>query len=296
MSTGPDDKAPAVRDHSGHAGPGLQDPAAMDQRAISTLLFIMAALRHPDTGCPWDQVQTFASIAPYTIEEAYEVADAIQSGSRAALCDELGDLLLQVVYHARMAEEEQTFDFGDVVRAINAKMIRRHPHVFGTPDERSRPPQKGFWEKLKASEVTPGAPETGNTSILDGVPLALPALVRAIKLQAKASRVGFDWPDAGPVYDKVAEEIAEIKQAVADGGQKAIHHEIGDLLFAVTNLARHLEVDAETALSDSSRRFQSRFAHMETALKALDRQPQEVSQDYLEALWNKAKLAERTQD
>ena len=213
----------------------LPDPTGMDPRSLETLRVIMAALRHPVTGCPWDLEQDFASIAPYTIEEAYEVADAIARGSRAELCEELGDLLLQPVYHAQMAAEEGSFTFDDVIEAVVTKMIRRHPHVFGDDGARSATPAKGFWEKTKANErkVGPAASE------LDGVPLNLPGLTRALKLQAKAAKVGFDWPHVENVYEKISEELQELREAAPEKRSE----ELGDILFATANLARHYGID-----------------------------------------------------
>ena len=217
-----------------------QHPAEMDPRKIETLRAVMKALRTPGTGCPWDLEQNFETIAPYTIEEAYEVADAIAEGSRAELCEELGDLLLQAVYHAQMADEEGSFTFDDVVEAVNAKMIRRHPHVFGDERARSAKLAKGFWEDMKAKERE-SMPQQG---LLASVPVALPGLTRALKLQAKAAKVGFDWPSVDNVYDKIAEEVAEFRAAPDD---KKVE-EFGDILFAMANVARHLGIDPEAAL------------------------------------------------
>jgi MazG family protein len=237
----------------------MTNPADMDPRDIETLRAIMKALRAPKTGCPWDLEQNFATIAPYTIEEAYEVADAIAREDRADLCEELGDLLLQAVYHAQMADEEGSFKFDDVVEAICRKMVRRHPHVFGDEKARSAKLAKGFWEAMKAKEK-PGQAEAG---VLDGVPVALPGLTRAVKLQAKAAKVGFDWPDVSFVFDKVAEEIAELKSAEKSAAQD----EYGDLLFAVANLARHMGIDPEASLRDANAKFERRFAFIEARLK-----------------------------
>jgi len=270
-------------------------------RDISRLIEIMAALRTPGTGCPWDLEQNFATIAPYTIEEAYEVADAIARDDRADLCDELGDLLLQVVFHARMAEEDGSFAFGDVVEAITAKMIRRHPHVFAGADGRTVALVQGEWERIKAAEraakagngKSRGMTDDKPASALDGVPAALPALTRALKLQAKASRVGFDWNDPRAVLAKIREETDEIEAAL-DGGDKAeIAGEIGDLLFAVVNLARHIDADAEDALRGTNRKFERRFAFIEAALARQGLKPQDCDLDALDALWNAAKAAER---
>jgi MazG family protein len=246
--------------------------------ALLRLLDIMARLRAPD-GCPWDREQDFATIAPYTIEEAYEVADAIAKGDKAALADELGDLLLQVVYHAQMASEEGSFTFEDVVEAVCRKMIRRHPHVFGDEDARSAGVAKGFWENAKAKERPKG------TGTLDGVTVGLPALARAVKLQARAARVGFDWPDRSFVLDKIEEEIAELKQANA--AEQA--GELGDLLFALANLARHLEVDPEAALRGTNSKFERRFKHIEAELAKRGKRPADSDLAEMDALWNEAK-------
>ncbi|MEZ5842205.1 MAG: nucleoside triphosphate pyrophosphohydrolase [Hyphomicrobiaceae bacterium] len=272
-------------------------------RDIADLIAIMAALRTPGTGCPWDLAQDFASIAPYTIEEAAEVADAIARGDMLDLRDELGDLLLQVVYHARMAEERQAFAFGDVVEAITAKMIRRHPHVFGTPQERASGAAPGFWERIKAGERAAKATErrasagtqVAAESVLDGVPAALPALSRAVKLQDKAARVGFDWPSLVPVLAKVREEIAELETAVAAPAPDHAHvaEEIGDLLFVIANVARHLKVEPEAALRATNEKFRRRFAHIEERLAAGGRTPNDSSLEEMDALWDEAKLAER---
>jgi ATP diphosphatase len=256
---------------------------------ISRLIEIMAALRDPATGCPWDQQQTFATIAPYTIEEAYEVADAIARRDLAHLKDELGDLLLQVVYHARMAEEEGAFAFGDVVEAVTAKMIRRHPHVFGTEAERAAGVTPGFWDRAKAAEKA-GAELRG---VLDDVPIALPALTRAIKLQNKAAKVGFDWPSLAPVFDKLNEEIAELETAIADSKDKAdraaIEEEFGDLLFVVANVARHLKLDPEAALRAANEKFSRRFRYIEAQLAARGSSPAQSDLAEMDALWDEAK-------
>jgi nucleoside triphosphate diphosphatase len=248
-------------------------------RDIAVLLEVMKRLR---TGCPWDKVQTFETIAPYTIEEAYEVASAIADKDFGALPGELGDLLFQVVFHARMAEEEGRFDFGDVVQAITAKMIRRHPHVFGD-DQADAASQKDFWEKLKAGERT----AAGQTSILDDVASALPALMRAEKLQRRASTVGFDWNDPAHVLDKIAEEAREVLDAQT---QDEREDEIGDLLFVVANLARHLKVDPEAALRRSNAKFTHRFRHIEAVLGPRMGQADLAE---MEALWQEAKRAEK---
>ena len=257
---------------------------------IETLLAIMAKLRDPNGGCPWDLEQDFASIAPYTIEEAYEVADAIQRGDTAGLKDELGDLLLQVVYHSQMAREVGAFAFGDVVRAISDKMVRRHPHVFGDVQVASSAAQTRSWEVQKQAERA----EAGKASVLDGVALALPALKRAEKLQARAARVGFDWPALEPTVDKVHEELGELTQAAAANEPQArLQEEIGDLLFAMVNVARKLEIDPETALRDANAKFERRFHAIEAALAARGKTPDQSSLEEMDALWDSAKEAER---
>ncbi len=249
-------------------------------RDIAVLLEVMKRLR---AECPWDKVQTFETIAPYTIEEAYEVASAIQDGDLAAVPGELGDLLFQVVFHARMAEEAGLFDFGDVVAAVTAKMIARHPHVFG--DEVAKADaaaQKDFWESLKRTERA----ARGQASLLDDVAHALPALMRAEKLQRRASAVGFDWNDPAHVLDKIAEEAREVLDATTDAERE---EEIGDLLFVVANLARHLKVDPEAALRAANAKFTRRFRHIETALAAKGVKPGDASLEEMEALWQEAK-------
>jgi len=261
-------------------------------RDIGRLLEIMAALRTPETGCPWDLAQNFSTIAPYTLEEAYEVADAIARDDLADLKDELGDLLLQVVFHARMAEEQDAFDFGDVVQAITEKLIRRHPHVFA--DETSPTPRavEGLWERTKAEEKVTN--KTGQTGALAGIPVALPALSRALKLQMKASKVGFDWNDPRAVLRKIREEADEIEAELdrSQANKAAIAGEVGDLLFAVVNLARHLDADPEGVLRQTNLKFERRFAAIERALAARGKSPQEVSLAEMDALWNEAKAAE----
>jgi ATP diphosphatase len=261
-------------------------------RDIGRLLEIMAALRTPETGCPWDLAQNFSTIAPYTLEEAYEVADAIARDDLADLKDELGDLLLQVVFHARMAEEQRAFNFADVVHAITEKLIRRHPHVFA--DERSRTPRavEGLWERIKAEEKA--ASKSGETSALAGIPVALPALSRALKLQVKASKVGFDWNDPRAVLRKIREEADEIEAELdrVESNKTAIAGEVGDLLFAVVNLARHLNADPEAVLRRTNLKFERRFAAIERALAARGKAPQQASLAEMDALWNEAKAAE----
>lgn len=265
-------------------------------RDISGLLEIMAALRTPHTGCPWDLEQNFATIAPYTIEEAYEVADAIARGDLADLRDELGDLLLQVVFHARMAQEQGAFAFDDVVQAITEKMLRRHPHVFGDADARRPDAVKGLWERIKAEEKAARAAQKGATApdgALAGVPTALPAMMRAQKLQTKAGQVGFDWNDPQAVLAKIREETEEVANALARGDQAAAGQEVGDLLFAAVNLARHLDQDAEGLLRSTNRKFERRFGAVESALARQGRSPTQASLQEMDALWDAAKEAER---
>jgi nucleoside triphosphate diphosphatase len=265
---------------------------------ISRLLAIMAALRHPKTGCPWDRVQDFSTIAPYTIEEAYEVADAIARGEPAALADELGDLLFQVVYHARLAEERGWFDFSAVARGITAKMIRRHPHVFA--GEQPEPGgHAGQWEAHKAAEraaaavVTAAAVATGagQSGTLAGVPLALPALSRAQKLTQRAARVGFDWPDAPAVLEKLDEEIAELEAELPAADPARLADEVGDLLFVLANLARKLDLDAESCLRHANAKFERRFRAVEQRLAFEGKSPAEASLPEMEAHWQAAKAA-----
>ena len=268
---------------------------------IARLLEIMAALRTPVTGCPWDLAQDFASIAPYTIEEAYEVADAIARDDLLDLKDELGDLLLQVVFHARIAEERGAFAFPDVVHAITSKLIRRHPHIFGqardlTPDE-----VKGLWSRIKAEEkaarraerAAAGLQTDEPAGLLDGIPDALPALTRAEKLQAKASTVGFDWNDARLVLDKIREETEEIADALEAGDPEHIAEEVGDLLFVVANLARHVKTDPEGALRKANLKFIRRFAHIEKRLADQGRRLSDATLEEMEAFWIEAKTAAR---
>jgi ATP diphosphatase len=246
----------------------------------------MTRLRDPQDGCPWDRDQSFDTIAPYTVEEAYEVADAIARNDLPALRDELGDLLLQVVFHARMAEEQGAFDFGDVAAGISDKMLRRHPHVFGSPEQRARGAEPGSWERIKAEERA-GRSRSGEApSVLDGVALALPALKRAQKLGKRAAATGFDWPDAAAVWDKVAEESAELR--AADSPAAALE-ELGDLLFTVVNLARHLRLDPEAALQAANRKFERRFRHMERSLQADGQSLAELPDEALESAWQRSK-------
>ena len=264
----------------------MSDPTKMDPRSIETLKAVMAALRDKTTGCPWDKEQSFSSIAPYTIEEAYEVADAIESQDMAALKDELGDLLFQPIYHAQMASEANAFNFDDVIEAAVTKMIRRHPHVFGDVADRAAGASKGFWEANKAKERA-GQPKQG---LLASVPKALPGLTRAKKLTAKAAKVGFDWPHIDFVYAKLAEEIAELKSAPAE--HKA--EELGDILFVLANLARHLGVDPEAALRTTNAKFERRFGFIEAELAKQGREPKDSNLKEMDALWNAAKVEERT--
>ncbi|MEM9750056.1 MAG: nucleoside triphosphate pyrophosphohydrolase [Pseudomonadota bacterium] len=255
---------------------------------------VMERLRAPD-GCPWDREQTFESIAPYTIEEAYEVADAIERGDLADLKDELGDLLLQVVYHARIAEERGAFDAGDVARAAVDKMVRRHPHVFGDAEAAD-------WDAIKAAEKVARRAERAEAgiaepapSLLDDVPRPLPALTRAEKLQARAARVGFDWPDARLVLDKLTEEAAELREAAAAQDADAVEDEFGDLLFVMVNLGRHLRVDPESALRRANAKFTRRFGHIERALAAQGRSPDTATLADMETLWAEAKQLEKNE-
>ena len=262
----------------------------MSQNKINRIIDVMAALRHPETGCPWDLQQDFASIAPYTLEEAYEVADAIERRDMDDLKDELGDLLLQVVFHARMAEEAELFAFDDVVDAISDKMMRRHPHVFGDGDADNPEAVRQSWEEIKAQEKAEkgkSAPE----SLMDDIPLALPGLSRAVKMQNRAARIGFDWPDIEPVFDKLHEEIAEVREAIKSGSADAIEDEVGDLLFVVANIARHLKVDPEKAVRRTNNKFSLRFKHLEAL--AAQNDTQILSLEVLEAFWQAAKKAEK---
>ena len=279
--------------------PSHRDVDAPEARppGIDRLLEVMAQLRDPADGCPWDLEQSFETIAPYTIEEAYEVAEAIRQGDRAALRDELGDLLLQVVFHAQMAREDGSFDFDEVARGIADKMIRRHPHVFAgeeTDERMSTPGQKRAWETQKASERAAKAEAAGRRpSVLDDVALALPALLRAEKLQKRAARVGFDWPEAAPVFDKVLEEVAELREAAAARDPAAVAEELGDLLFACVNLGRHLGVEPEAALRAANAKFTARFQQVEASLAESGRDAKKVGLDELDRLWEEAKQAER---
>jgi nucleoside triphosphate diphosphatase len=269
-------------------------------RDITRLLEIMAALRTPGTGCPWDLEQNFETIAPYTIEEAYEVADAIARGDLADLREELGDLLLQVVFHARMAQEQGAFEFGDVVQTLTEKLIRRHPHVFGDAQGLTPEGVKGLWERIKSEEKAQkekangqGGDAASAAGALAGVPVALPALTRALKLQAKAGKVGFDWNDPFAVLAKIREEANEIEAELSAGDHAAAAAEVGDLLFAVVNLARHLDADPEATLRATNRKFERRFAAIEGALAQQGKSPLDATLAEMDALWDAAKSAEK---
>jgi nucleoside triphosphate diphosphatase len=264
------------------------------ERALAALLELMARLRHPEHGCPWDREQTFATIAPYTIEEAYEVADAIARGDPTQLRDELGDLLFQVVFHARLAEERGWFNFADVASGIRAKLVRRHPHLFAgaalAPQDLVR-----VWEEQKAGEraaTAARAAAAGRSAVLAGVPQALPALTRAAKLGRRAARVGFDWPEASAVRAKVLEELAEIDAALATGGadQAPLAEELGDLLFSIVNWSRHLRLDAEAALRAANAKFEERFGRMESLARERGLALERLSAGQWDALWHEAKL------
>ncbi len=270
-------------------------------RDIARLLEIMSALRHPVNGCPWDIKQNFASIVPYTLEEAYEVADAVERGDFVDLKDELGDLLLQVVFHAQMAQEAGHFEFGDVVAAITAKMIRRHPHIFGSKRDLTPEQVKALWGEVKAQEkrlrrierASAGQLTETRHSALDGVPVPMSALTRALKLQEKAGSVGFDWNDPREVLAKMREELDEIEDALNTGTQQDIAGEIGDMMFAVTNLARHLKIDPEAALRLTNAKFTRRFHFIEDELAKVGRKPEGATLEELEALWTAAKTQEK---
>ncbi len=269
-------------------------------REISRLLAIMAALRTPNTGCAWDLVQDFKSIAPYAIEEACEVVDAIEREDFVDLRDELGDLLLQVVFQARMAEERDLFDFGGVVEAVTSKMIRRHPHVFGVPEQRTPEGVEGVCAEIKAQEKAEkaearraaGLPEQVRQGLLADIPVALPALTRAIKLQEKASKVGFDWNDARLVLAKIREECDEVEEALDRGDKAHVASEIGDVLFSVANLARHAKTDAESALRQTNAKFERRFRHIEERLAAQGKVLGAATLQEMDALWDEAKTLE----
>jgi len=256
---------------------------------IARLLEIMAKLRNPDGGCPWDLEQNFRTIAPYTVEEAYEVADAIERGDMGALKDELGDLLFQTVFHAQMAREEGLFEFSDVVEAISDKMVRRHPHVFANASLRTADEQTDAWEQQKAAERK----EKGADSLLADVPFGLPGLTRAVKLQKRAARVGFDWTEARDVLSKITEETEELAAALESSDADKIEDEFGDLLFVLANLSRHLKIDPEAALRRSNEKFRRRFTYIEQSIRNAGRDIGEATLDEMEELWNEAKEHEQ---
>ncbi|MDV4177925.1 nucleoside triphosphate pyrophosphohydrolase [Rhizobium brockwellii] len=268
---------------------------------ISRLIEIMAALRHPETGCPWDIVQNFETIKPYTIEEAYEVSDAIERGDMDDLCDELGDLLLQVVFHARMAEEAGEFSFGDVVNAITAKMIRRHPHVFARSAADTPDAVKIQWDEIKQAEKREraerrsrrGITENFNSGFLGSVQRSFPALTEALKLQERAAKVGFDWSAPEPILDKIEEEIGELRVALKEGDQAKVSDELGDLIFAVVNIGRHVKADPEQALRGTNTKFRRRFSHIEQVLEAGGETLEAASLERMEEIWQAAKAIER---
>jgi tetrapyrrole methylase family protein/MazG family protein/ATP diphosphatase len=268
----------------------MPPPAPPSDRPIDRLLAVMARLRDPKDGCAWDLEQTFATIAPYTVEEAYEVADAIERGDMDDLRDELGDLLLQVVFHARMAEEAGDFTFDDVAQAIVDKMIRRHPHVFGEAEQRTSAEQTDAWEEIKAAERA----DKGRTaSLLDDVPAGLPALTRAVKLTKRAARVGFDWPHVDFVLAKLEEEIGELRAEIAKADLALAREELGDVLFVVANLARKLDIEPEDALRATNAKFARRFQFIEAALAQRGKRPDQSDLDEMDALWDAAKAAEK---
>lgn len=264
---------------------------------INRLLDIMAALRQPETGCPWDIVQTFETIKPYTIEEAYEVADAIERKDPDDLCEELGDLLLQVVFHARIAEEEGLFSFGDVVEAITRKMIRRHPHVFARSDADTPEAVKAQWDKIKQQEkaerlarrTARGSAADPDTGYLGSVQRSFPALTEALKLQERAAKVGFDWSEAAPILDKIEEEIGELREALAENRPDKVKDELGDLIFALVNIGRHVGAEPEQALRGTNTKFRNRFSYMETSLEASGETLLGASLERMEELWQAAK-------
>ncbi|WP_428409368.1 nucleoside triphosphate pyrophosphohydrolase [Hyphococcus sp.] len=267
----------------------MTDAPSEDARKIDALLQVMARLRSPDGGCPWDLEQNFRTIAPYTVEEAYEVADAIERGDMNGLKEELGDLLFQAVFHAQMAKEEGLFTFGDVAQEIADKMIRRHPHVFGEVDMRSADEQTAAWEEQKAEERK----AKGKDGLLDDVPAGLPGLTRAVKLQKRAGRVGFDWPDARSVLDKIAEETEELKEAMDAGEKDHIEEEFGDLLFVLANLSRHLDIDPESALRRANEKFIRRFRHIEKTFAERGESLADARLEEMEAVWDEAKAMDK---
>ncbi|MDQ1198502.1 nucleoside triphosphate pyrophosphohydrolase [Agrobacterium sp. SORGH_AS 787] len=268
---------------------------------ISRLIEIMEALRQPETGCPWDTIQTFETIKPYTIEEAYEVADAIERSDMDDLCEELGDLLLQVVFHSRIAEEMGAFSFGDVIHAVTSKMIRRHPHVFAVSEADTPESVKLQWDQIKAAEkrerlerrALRGISEDPKAGFLGSIQRSQPALTEALKLQEQAARVGFDWSAAEPILDKIEEEIGELREALAEGKAESISDELGDLIFAMVNIGRHVKVDAENALRGTNTKFRRRFRHIETSLAASGETLEAASLERMEELWQAAKAIER---
>jgi ATP diphosphatase len=270
----------------------MPNPVIYDStQPMPRLLAIMARLRDPNTGCPWDIEQDFASIAPYTIEEAYEVADAIEQANMDDLRSELGDLLLQVVFHAQIADDENLFNFNDIANAISDKMITRHPHVFGTQSRDKTPEQQTRdWEAIKAAERA----TQSQTGTLDGVAIGLPALLRAVKLQKRAARVGFDWPSTDQVLDKLTEEAAELTEAAQDLTQAEVEEEFGDLLFVMANLARHMKVDPETTLRAANAKFTRRFERIEALLAETGKTPEQSGLEEMDTLWNIAKAEEKT--
>ncbi len=268
---------------------------------INRLLDIMAALRQPETGCPWDIVQTFETIKPYTIEEAYEVADAIERKDPDDLCEELGDLLLQVVFHARIAEEEGLFTFGDVVEAITRKMIRRHPHVFARSDAETPEAVKAQWDTIKQQEkaerlarrAARGSAADPDTGYLGSVQRSFPALTEALKLQERAAKIGFDWSEAAPILDKIEEEIDELREALAENRPDKVKDELGDLIFALVNIGRHVGAEPEQALRGTNTKFRNRFNYIETSLEASGETLEAASLERMEELWQAAKLIQR---
>ncbi|PCD66976.1 nucleoside triphosphate pyrophosphohydrolase [Rhizobium phaseoli] len=268
---------------------------------ISRLIEIMAALRHPETGCPWDIEQNFQTIKPYTIEEAYEVSDAIERGDMDDLCDELGDLLLQVVFHARMAEEAGEFSFGDIVNAITTKMIRRHPHVFARSEADTPDAVKIQWDEIKQAEKRERAERRSRRGItedfkggfLGSVQRSFPALTEALKLQERAAKVGFDWSAPEPILDKIEEEIGELRVALRDGDREKVSDELGDLIFAVVNIGRHVKADPEQALRGTNTKFRRRFNHIENVLEAEGETLEAASLERMEEIWQAAKAIER---
>ncbi len=270
----------------------MTQPAGSDQ-SLAGLLDLMARLRNPVNGCPWDLDQNFRTIAPYTIEEAYEVADAIDRNAPDDLAEELGDLLFQVVFHARMAEEQGLFDFSDVARGVVQKMVRRHPHVFGAAEARTAEEQTKAWEMIKAEERAAKAGETASApSILDGVPMGLPGLTRAVKLSSRAARVGFAWPSVKDILAKLKEEIDELEAELETGDRERAGQELGDVLFVCANIARDQALDPEACLREANAKFVRRFNHIERALAVNGRSPEQASLSEMDGLWDQAKALE----